>query len=586
MAQSDPRRSRAVLIGVSGYRGTRAPGLEPLPSVATGVRRLGRLLTDRAVWGLDGKHCEVLYDPESSDDVLRAVCDAAREATDTLLVYFAGHGWPVDGGDLCLMLPTAHPDGLYGAVRYRDLRRVLVDERRARNQVVVLDCCFSGTAVTGSMGSGGPRDIAQHAVIERTYLMTACAAHELAYAPPEERYPAFTGALIRAIDQGVPGAPDPLPMRDVFVQVRDALRATGRQEPKDLAIGVGHEIALVRNRRPSGEAVTVPPGPEAVSWRAPSPRAARWSAAAAVVAAVSAFSPLWVSSEGSPGARPPAIGDGRSADPCALTSAAALGRFGETTLDAVYGGFDRCDVLVERPDGDEVDVVVEFDGGQDPPGAATRTTGRVTVVELPEESDECTRELLPEGDDATVKVVAKTYDDGAHPLCDMADAAVRHAADVLNEGKVPRRTYAFPDDSLFESNACDVLDPTALEIVPGIDADEPDPGFSNWVCKYWSTTSHLQVDVRFDRGLPPTSEDGTPTRIRGRRAFVRPEADGEDTCRVRVVQRTFSDSAHPSLAETLDITLRGDEDHPSDGLCRMGTRLADAAAVNLPPNTA
>ncbi|MFD0315772.1 caspase family protein [Streptomyces flavalbus] len=596
MTQSDPRGSRAVLIGVSGYRGAGrgAPGLDPLPSVAGGVRRLKELLTDPAVWGLRDEHCVALLDPASSDDVLRAVCDAAREATDALLVYFAGHGWPVGGSDLCLMLPTAHPDGLYGAVRYRDLRRVLVDERRARDQVVVLDCCFSGAAVTGSMG-GGAGDLARHAAVERTYLMTACAAQELAYAPPEEPYPAFTGELVRTIARGVPDGPDPLPMRDVFVQVRDALRATGRQEPQDLATGVGHEIALVRNRAgdpgiPDEAAVTVRPVRRAVSWRAVprravSWRAAGWSAAVTLAAGVLVLPllPGWLGD--SAGERPPPID--ASADPCALAAPAALGRFGKTTLDAAYGGFDRCDVLVERADGDEVDVLVEFDAGQErPTAAAAGSTGRVTVVRLPGESDACTRHLLPEGEDTTVRVEAKTYDDGPHPLCAMADTAVRHAVDVLNKGEVPRRTKGFPSDSLFHENACGLLDAAALEAVPGVDANDPDPGFADWVCKYFSTTSHLQLDVRFDRGQPPSVADGgTPTRLRGRRAFVQPEADGADTCRVRLVQRTYADPTHPELAETLDVTLRGDDDRSPADLCRLATRLADAATANLPPNS-
>ncbi|MDQ0776790.1 hypothetical protein QF026_005256 [Streptomyces aurantiacus] len=597
MPQSDPATSRAVLIGVGTYQDA---SLEALPSVVPGMRRLKELLTDHTVWGLRPEHCVVLDDPDTSDEVLRTVCEAARSATDTLLVCFAGHGRLADGGDLCLMLPSAHPDGLFGAVKYRELRRALLTERRADNQVVILDCCYSGAAITGRMG--GAEDFAHRAIVERTYLMTACAAQEESYAPPGEPYPAFTGALIDTVVGGIPGGPDPLPMQDVFTHVQKALRARDLPEPKDQATGVGHEIALVRNRLADGRLPALrpplpprfpPPLPLPPPLRPPPPLPppprSWWVSLAAGLAVVVLVTAAAVVSRNLVADTPPdgpAVGDHRSADPCALVDPTVLGRFGRAEKDAIYGGYERCDVLVERRGGDEIDVMIGFDNGQERPSATGGTTkDGVTVVKLPSESDRCTRELLPDGDDVTVTVTAKTGDSTSAPLCDMADAAAGHASDVLSEGELARRSQTFPKDSLFESDACTLLNATALEAVPGIDANDPDIGFSNWSCEWWSTTSHLQLGVRFDRGMAPTAAEGTPTRIEGRRAFVQPEADGDDMCRVLVVQRTFADDRDRdrTLAETLDVTVRGNADRTTDELCRLTRKLAEAAAVNLPP---
>ncbi len=107
--------------------------------------------------------------------------------------------------------------------------------------------------------------------------MTACAPQELAYAPPDEPYPAFTGELIRTLEHGIPGAPDPLPMDAVFRQLRDALAAKQRPRPQASAINVGHEIALARNRArtpPPPRTTTAPSPPAAPAahrwWRRPS----------------------------------------------------------------------------------------------------------------------------------------------------------------------------------------------------------------------------------------------------------------------------------------------------------------------------
>ncbi|MGP2437982.1 caspase, EACC1-associated type [Streptomyces sp. JW3] len=571
MPQPDPARSRAVLIGVDAYR---EPPLHPLPSVAAGVWRLKELLTDPAVWGLPHGHCEVLPNPGSSDEILHTVYEAARAATDTLVVYFAGHGRLVGGTDLRLMLPAAHPGALYGAVRYSDLRRVLLEERRAANQVVILDCCYSGAAVEETMG--GAEEITDRVAVERSYLMTSCAAQEAAFAPHGETYPAFTGALIRAVARGVPGAPDPLPMRDLFVQVRQALNARGLPEPKDLATGVGHEITLVRNRGGRGARPLPPAG-----WQRRFRALCQAAATAAVVLA--ATSPARLPPTPPADDRPPAI-DYRAADPCALTDPAGLGRFGRAGQDPAYGGFERCDVLVERADGAEIDVMVGFEHGQERSPAGAR--GGIAVVRQPAASDRCVRELLPDGDDVTVTVLAKTGDSTTAPLCEMADAAIVYAAEALSkglaEGRLPARPETFPADSLFRTDACTLLDGAALEAVPGVDADDPDTGFGNWSCTWWSTTSHLQVALRFDRGRPPMAGEGTPTRVRGRRAFVQPELDDADMCQVRVVQRTYSAGPDRPLAETLDIAIRGDGDRPVAALCRLAQDLADTAAAGLP----
>ncbi|NEB67034.1 caspase family protein, partial [Streptomyces fulvissimus] len=45
-----------------------------------------------AAWNLPVANCTVLRDPASPRDLSRAVEEAAKEATDTLLVYYAGHG--------------------------------------------------------------------------------------------------------------------------------------------------------------------------------------------------------------------------------------------------------------------------------------------------------------------------------------------------------------------------------------------------------------------------------------------------------------------------------------------------------------
>lgn len=274
----DPSRSRAVLIGVSEY--TRMPAI---PAAANNVAALSAVLTDTGRWGLPAEHCRVVVDPVTAQDILEPIHEAAVAATDALVVYFAGHGL-LDHGELELALVGGAPDALHQAVRFAQVRReVVATARRCRAKVVLLDCCFSGRAMSGFMAAPGP--LADHAVIDGTYLMTATAETTLALAPSGSRYTAFTGALLRVLADGVPGGPDPLDMDTLFHQVESELRSRGQPIPQRRSRNDGNRIALVRN--PAADTPAEPP-----SWTRERPRRhrrLRWATVAALAVIVAAL---------------------------------------------------------------------------------------------------------------------------------------------------------------------------------------------------------------------------------------------------------------------------------------------------------
>ena len=243
MRIADPARSRAVLIGTARYRHA---AIDDLPSVAVNLDRLGELLRDPAVWGLPAEHCVALLEPKSCDVALDAVRAAAQSASDTLVVYFAGHGLLDPGGDLLLGMPASDPQIPYRSLRYDDLRRQVLEARRCPSKVVILDCCFSGRAMAGGMSS--MMDLADHAAVDGSSLLTAAAETKLALAPPEETYTAFTGELIRLLEEGIAGGPPLLSVDSLFWRMHGELMAKGRPIPQQRFRNAGSRIIFVRNR--------------------------------------------------------------------------------------------------------------------------------------------------------------------------------------------------------------------------------------------------------------------------------------------------------------------------------------------------
>ncbi|MFD7505800.1 serine/threonine-protein kinase [Streptomyces sp. NPDC059850] len=276
------------------------------------------------------------------------------------------------------------------------------------------------------------------------------------------------------------------------------------------------------------------------------------------------------------------IGDPRTADPCRLLDAASLSRFGETELDPDYGEVDRCDVLVHGDDGHDVaDVQINFNGDPAEPGdeRPARRIGNVTVMTSPRDGDVCERTIAV-ADRKQIRVIAKRFSASAPDPCALGDAATDHAVSVLDRGQVPRRASVPNARSLARSNACALLDATALRRMPGVDAHPSDPGFGNWACAWEDSSGDAGVEVEFDRSATFDMDDGRPAVLAGRKSTVTPDDYGDGTCVVRTLHRSYRNSLGDPTVELLTLNTYGPQS--SATLCRTAKALAAAAAKKLP----
>lgn len=242
----DPDRSYAVLIGTSAYQlGKLAQS--PLPAVRNNLVDLVSVLTDHEFGGFRHDHCTVLLDHAEGDPVIRALYDNAHRATDTLLVYFAGHGLPGPRSkELYLTLANTDPDDALwwrGALAYDEIRRVLLDHCPAKNRVVILDCCFSGRAIPETAGAhtAGVFDI------RGTYTLTAVGNNQLAYAPLGDAHTAFTGELLKVLRDGLPQGPELLSLNTVYMELAAALTSRDLHRPRQNNNDTVTGLALTRN---------------------------------------------------------------------------------------------------------------------------------------------------------------------------------------------------------------------------------------------------------------------------------------------------------------------------------------------------
>ncbi|GAA2207667.1 hypothetical protein GCM10009850_031250 [Nonomuraea monospora] len=235
--------TRVLLIGSGRHGpGSRLPGL---PAVAATITALRRCLVDRA--GLDPAAVTSLLDPEGPAQVAEALYEAARQAEDVLLVYYVGHGVVTADGRLHLATAATVDvnDGPaeYQALPYRTITDALTAGRAART-LLVLDCCYSGRAGAVARAMDELFDTSRHGL----YILTAASRNEQAWSPPGRPHTAFSGALIKLLDEGDPTAPATLTLRDCRAALTRTLTDAGLPRPRHVAADFDEQARLCRNQ--------------------------------------------------------------------------------------------------------------------------------------------------------------------------------------------------------------------------------------------------------------------------------------------------------------------------------------------------
>jgi WD40 repeat protein len=221
---------RVVLIGT----GTHPEGaaIPDVPAVAATITELGRCLVNTC--GVNPAHVTSRIDTADSGELDSLIRSASREADRLFLLYYVGHGL-VDERQR-LHLATAATPSAYQIPHGRALPFDVVKESvfgtagRDRGTVIVLDCCYSGR-VTTDAGTPAQAGFAQ-AAIRGSFVMTSAASDEQAWALRGDPYTAFSGELIRLLQDGDPDGPPSLTFDGVYEKLSRTLADRGAPRPR------------------------------------------------------------------------------------------------------------------------------------------------------------------------------------------------------------------------------------------------------------------------------------------------------------------------------------------------------------------
>ncbi|MFJ1564521.1 caspase family protein, partial [Streptomyces erythrochromogenes] len=225
MTLPDPARSRAILIGAAEYG-----HLPNIPAARRNVNALQEILTGSTSWNLPDGNCTVVHDPKTPEELVDPIHQGATEATDTLLVYYAGHGLRGESrGELRLTRSTSRSGASHTSTDYNEIREILLAAPALR-RIVILDCCYAASAL--GLMSDPASSIAEEALIEGTYLIAAAGETQAAIADNGQGFTVFTGELVEILQRGIPDEPRKyLDLDLIFIHLHRSLRSKARPLP-------------------------------------------------------------------------------------------------------------------------------------------------------------------------------------------------------------------------------------------------------------------------------------------------------------------------------------------------------------------
>lgn len=193
-------RNHALLVGTAAYEDANFPAL---PSVRADVHFLGQVLEMPTV----GRYEKCVRVEDSSKEAIKQAVEQFlrdREPDELVVLYISGHG-AYDREDGQLYYVTTDTDGQRLQQTALDASYVTDQLERcaARRKVLLLDCCFSGSAVQG-FRSKGASSSATAPVVEASgvHVITASQHWEQAFTTDADQPSQFTKAMVEGLHSG------------------------------------------------------------------------------------------------------------------------------------------------------------------------------------------------------------------------------------------------------------------------------------------------------------------------------------------------------------------------------------------------
>ncbi len=219
----DTDKTYAVLIGAEEFNG----GFTSIPPVKGNLEDLYRLLTDKLHVGLPPENVVIAHNKSSAEIEELLLKTSRKPGMETLLVYFAGHGYRTDVKKLYLIANNTKKidDYIMGGIDFDFINQVILKSSTAKQKIVILDACHSGIATQGA-------DMVLPQIdVKGTYMLTSSPGDEVSYFDKNEHNTYFTGSLLSVLKNGIDNSNEMLALEDLFEYTQNELQQKNFPQP-------------------------------------------------------------------------------------------------------------------------------------------------------------------------------------------------------------------------------------------------------------------------------------------------------------------------------------------------------------------
>lgn len=190
----------ALLIGVDNY----GEGLRPLPAATSDVTALREVLLNSEMGGFD--EAKSLSNPMQSEMAREVeLWFQDRQPEDLVLLFFSGHGVKDDRRDLYFAAANTEKQRDYlvrsTAISARFIHEC-ISRCKAKHQVIILDCCFSGAFGDLVARDDGEINLKEQLGAEGRVVLTSTSAVDYSFEEKDADLSIYTRYLVEGIATG------------------------------------------------------------------------------------------------------------------------------------------------------------------------------------------------------------------------------------------------------------------------------------------------------------------------------------------------------------------------------------------------
>ncbi|MDM8537218.1 tetratricopeptide repeat protein [Desulfobacterales bacterium HSG17] len=241
----------ALLIGNSEYEDENIPNLT---KPRRNIEDFEKVLLDPKICGFVPEHVKTLVDhPKTSVEKAVSRFFSGKKRDDFLLLYFTGHGFRDQRGEFYLAVQDTEKDLLGASAVSAAFITREIGNCRAKNQLIILDCCFSGAFKASGDGAAGSNVV----------VLTASDATEFAWEDEESlgelEHSVFTHHMIQGLKTGdADGDTDGLITVTELYEYISGKMASSKQKPICLHPFSRQEGKIIFAKNPGSSPVQVP----------------------------------------------------------------------------------------------------------------------------------------------------------------------------------------------------------------------------------------------------------------------------------------------------------------------------------------